>query len=361
MQVLEASYLDHVSDGLDSIFSGLQTSIETSLAARLKKVNYGVSAQRWQQEKLKEVNAFYNDITKEVRGSLKSASGELQTILINASAKSISNDNKVLRLSGTATAATSNIEKWAQIIEAGYIQTMGTLTNLSNSTGSIAISRFTSALDTAHFEVVSGAFTPDKAIESAVRKLAQEGVYTIEYASGRNISVEAGARRAVVTGVNKTTANISLNRAVELDYDTVKTSEHIGAREEHAAWQGKIFSLTGKSSKYPNFYEVTGYGTVTGICGANCRHNFYPCDPRFEDPFSEIFTSKENAEMYALDQEQRYNERMIRSWKRRADVMEAGGQDNTAELLKVKEWQKRQATFVKSNKLARQYAREQIA
>ena len=327
----------------------------------MKKVNYGVSAQRWQQEKLKEVNAFYNEISKEVCGSLKSAGGELQTVLKNASAKSISNDNKVLRLSGTSTAATSNLDKWAQIIEAGYIQTMGTVTNLSNATGSIAISKFTAYLDTAHFEVVSGAFTSDKAIESAVRKFAQEGIYTIEYTSGRNISIEAGARRAIMTGVNKTTANISLNRAIELDYDTVKTSEHMGAREEHAAWQGQIFSLTGKSSKYPNFYEVTGYGTVTGLCGANCRHNFYACDPRVEDPFMEMFTSKENAEMYALDQEQRYNERMIRGWKRRADVMEAGGQDNTAELLKVKEWQKRQAEFVKSNNLARQYPREQIA
>jgi hypothetical protein len=357
--MLEASYLDHVSDGLNSIFSELQTSIEISLAARLKRVNYGVSAQRWQQEKLKEVNAFYNAISKDVRGSLTSAGGELQTILKSASKKSITNDNKVMRLSGTA--ATSNLDKWAQIIEAGYIQTMGTLTNLSNATGSIAISKFTAYLDTAHFEVVSGAFSPDKAIESAVRKLVQEGVYTIEYASGRNISVEAGARRAIMTGVNKTTANISLNRAIELDYDTVKTSEHMGAREEHAAWQGKIFSLTGKSSKYPNFYEATGYGTVTGLCGTNCRHNFYACDPSVEDPFTELFTSKENAEMYALDQEQRYNERMIRGWKRRADVMEAGGQDNTAELLKVKEWQKRQVEFVKSNNLARQYAREQIA
>jgi hypothetical protein len=359
--MIEASYLDHMSDRLDSIFSELQTNIETSLAARLKRINYGVSAQRWQQEKLKEVNSFYNAISNDVRGTLKSASSELQSLLKSASAKSITNDNRILRLSGKATAATSRLDRWAQIIEAGYIQTMGTLTNLSNSTGSIAISKFTAFLDTAHFEVVSGAFTPDKAVESSVRKLSQEGIYTIEYASGRNISVEAGARRAIVTGVNKTTANISLNRAIELGYDTVKTSEHIGAREEHAAWQGKIFSLTGKSSKYPNFYEVTGYGTVTGLCGANCRHNFYPCDPRVEDPFAEIFTSRENAEMYALDQEQRYNERMIRGWKRRSDVMEAGGQDNTAELLKVKEWQKRQAEFVKSNNLARQYAREQIA
>lgn len=26
--------------------------------------------------------------------------------------------------------------------------------------------------------------------------------------------------------------------------------------------------------KYPDFIKATGYGTVTGLCGANCYHSF---------------------------------------------------------------------------------------
>jgi hypothetical protein len=198
----------------------------------------------------------------------------------------------------------------------------------------------------------------EKAIADAVSRLAKEGVNTIEYESGRNISIEAGVRRAVITGVNQTTAKVSLSRANELGFDLVKTTEHLGARPEHAVWQGQVFSLSG-FGKYPNFYEATGYGEVDGLCGANCRHSFYPItEEEIENP--KIGDDKENEEMYKLDQEQRYNERMIRGWKRRADTMEEGGQDNSYEISKVKEWQQVQREFVFKNNLARQYAREKI-
>jgi hypothetical protein len=64
--------------------------------------------------------------------------------------------------------------------------------------------------------------------------------------------------------------------------------------------------------------------------------------------------------MYEAEQEQRYNERKIREWKRRAEVMESGGQSNGKETNKVKEWQARQRELVLKNNLARQYAREKI-
>ena len=30
------------------------------------------------------------------------------------------------------------------------------------------------------------------------------------------------------------------------------------------------------AEKYPDFVKSTGYGTVTGLCGANCYHSFSP-------------------------------------------------------------------------------------
>lgn len=107
------------------------------------------------------------------------------------------------------------------------------------------------------------------------------------------------------------------------------------------------------------FYEATGYGTGAGLCGWNCRHNFFP---NFDGELSfEHYDEEANAKQYELDQEQRYNERKIREWKRRQAVNKAGGVDNTREARKVSEWQKRQADFLKAHPdMKRNYAREMI-
>lgn len=77
-------------------------------------------------------------------------------------------------------------------------------------------------------------------------------------------------------------------------------------------------------------------------------------------PF-EHYSSAENDARYELDQEQRYNERKIREWKRRQAVNKAGGVDNTREAKKVREWQKRQTDFLKAHPdMKRNYAREKI-
>jgi hypothetical protein len=124
-----------------------------------------------------------------------------------------------------------------------------------------------------------------------------------------------------------------------------------------------VFSLSGNSDKYVDFYEETGYGEVDGLGGVNCRHSFYPFFEEYEekkDYEASIGDSKRNEKKYEAEQEQRYNERKIREWKRRAEVMEGGGQSNVKEKEKVKEWQGRQRELVKKNKLARQYGREKI-
>lgn len=58
--------------------------------------------------------------------------------------------------------------------------------------------------------------------------------------------------------------------------DLVEVTAHAGARPEHAEWQGKVYSRSGKSKKYPDLVEVTGYGTGPGLGGWNCRHSMFP-------------------------------------------------------------------------------------
>jgi hypothetical protein len=59
--------------------------------------------------------------------------------------------------------------------------------------------------------------------------------------------------------------------------------------------------------------------------GWNCRHDFYA----YIEGVSEQLPKKNTTRPPPAEQEQRYYERMIRSWKRRASTLEAGGLDKT--------------------------------
>jgi hypothetical protein len=372
--MLRPEYLDYAGEELVELFSELETNIETDIARRILKAKYDTATAMWQREKLAEVREFRKFLEKRLREGMGKADSELKKTLRNSVKLSIAADNKKIKEAlGEVPIKAGALN---QIINAGYVETRKSLKNFCNSMGNVASGELSKHLDMAYMEIKSGAFTVEQAIGNAVSALAREGIHSIEYGgkaardkvpnkvrSGRSITIEAGVRRAVISGINRTACEASLERAEELGVELVKTTEHLGARPEHAVWQGRVFSLRGGSDKYPDFYEETGYGEADGLGGVNCRHSFYPFFEEYEEKKEEeakIGDSKRNEKMYEVEQEQRYNERKIREWKRRAEVMEGGGQSNAKEKEKVKEWQGRQRELVKKHKLARQYGREKV-
>lgn len=192
-----------------------------------------------------------------------------------------------------------------------------------------------------------------------IRKLGHQGITVVE-TDGRGISMEAFVRREIITGINTSASQASLMRAAEVGSDLVATSQHYGARPEHAVWQGKVFSISGTSSRYPDFKQSTGYGTITGLCGINCRHSFYPYFPGYSDPEAPL-NAERNAKQYQLEQLQRNNERNIRQWKRINQMENAEGLDSTYSAAKVREWQAKNRDLIASEPwLGRDYSREQI-
>jgi hypothetical protein len=356
--MLRPEYLDDVGEELVVLFGELQTSIEGDIARRILEGKYGTKTELWQREKLSEIGEFHKFLEKRLKEAMRKTDIELKKTLKESAAISIVADNRILK---EGLGEVSVKAEWInQVINAGYVETRKRLKNFCNSMGNVAVLELGKYLDLAYVEIKSGAFTAEQAISQAVNSLAREGIHSIEYGSGKNICIEAGVRRAVLSGVNRTACEVSLERAEEMGVDLVKTTEHLGARPEHAEWQGQVFSLSGKG-KYPDFYEETGYGEIEGLGGVNCRHSFYPFFEEIEkkkDAEAEIGDSERNEKMYEVEQEQRYNERKIREWKRRAEVMKRGGQDNTKENDKVKEWQAKQRDLVSKHNLSRQYARE---
>lgn len=125
----------------------------------------------------------------------------------------------------------------------------------------------------------TGAWSYDDAMKSAVDNLIDNGVKTVQYsASGRQIvrSVESMIRTNILTGVNQVAREQALTQAEVLETNLVEVSAHLGARPDHAQWQGKVYQLEGASKKYPNLAESTRLGDPDGLLGINCRHFFRP-------------------------------------------------------------------------------------
>ena len=135
------------------------------------------------------------------------------------------------------------------------------------------------------------------------------------HACERLKNVERCDKRAV-PGTASPQANQAKNdllwrRMDEWGCDLVFTSAHYGARPTHAVWQGKVFSRSGRSSKYPPLVESTGYGTAAGLCGVNCRHTMTPYVegksklPDTEWAKQERLTGMTSSEYYGAAQAQR--------------------------------------------------------
>lgn len=197
----------------------------------------------------------------------------------------------------------------------------------------------------------------------------------LNYPSGRKDKIDVAVRRAVLTGVSQTAGEITWQNILDNDIDLIETSAHIGARnkgdvpENHEKWQGRIFTRKA-NPKYPDFLTTTGYGTVTGLCGINCRHSFYPYfegSPRNynEETLKEyrektVTYNGKTMSFYEATQVQRKLERAIRAKKREVNALEVLGEDNSIEVREVKDLQRQMREFIRQTGLQRQYERESV-
>jgi hypothetical protein len=139
-------------------------------------------------------------------------------------------------------------------------------------------------LDLAQFQVSMGVLDYQTATRNAVKQMAQSGLRWIDYESGWHNRVDVAARRAIMTGVNQMSSKFNDQVVKDLGAEYVEVTAHSGARPSHADWQGRIYKIRGADKGYPNLYSATGLGSGPGLCGWNCRHNYYAFFPGISVP-----------------------------------------------------------------------------
>jgi hypothetical protein len=361
---LQPEYLDGVAEPLQVIYSELETAILSDVARIISKADYLTPSAKWDDYKLQQIGLSQEYIVGQIAKTTKLSQKQILQMFKDAGIKSSVQDTalqkEMIRLGMLPkdSIPLTVSPMFTQILNANLIRTNNSLKKLTGTIAIDATGKLNKYMDACQMRIQSGGFTADKAINLTVDQFARDGVGAFNYESGVRTSIEAAVRRAAVTGVNQATAEISENNAAALGTDLVEVTSHADARPEHAIWQGKVYKLTGSNDKYDNLADATGYGTGAGLCGWNCRHSFYPYVEGVSD---KLPREKYDETTYQNEQISRYNERTIRSWKKRAETLKAGNVDSSKADKKVREWQAIQRKHIKDTGLPRQYTRERVA
>jgi len=365
--VLTFRQLDDLPGAVISSMAGVERSILDDMARRLSKAGAITDTALLQAERLADIGLEREYIIEQLSAATNKTVAQIQELLDEACTRSLGADNAIFRRNGLTPLALSENIYLQQIIRAGMVKTMGAFANITRTTANTATQQFERALDLLHNEIVFGGSDYRSAIKRAVKSLTQDGLGSIQYPSGRVDSLDVAVRRAALTGVNQTAAEVQLANMSMLGANFVETTAHAGARPEHATWQGQIFQLSGRG-RYKNFYDETGYGTGEGLCGWNCRHNFFPFfegdsraynyDTLRDYNSRTVSYNGESMSLYDATQQQRNIERQIRRWKREESAMLTADLGAGQARQKVREWQARQRDFIDQTGLRRDYFRE---
>lgn len=316
----------------------------------------------WQAWRLEQTRLTKQEILSILARYSGKSREAIRQMLLDAGRETLAADDTIYRAVGLSPSPIEENAALNNLLNAGYRQTLGSWQNLTATTAATVTGALERRLDRAWLQISSGAFDYKTAIKRVVDDLADR-MPGVTYPSGHKDTLEVAVRRAVLTGVNQTCAQLQLARADEMGCEFVEVTAHAGARPEHAVWQGKIYHRGGAivydGVRYEDFETATGYGTGPGLCGWNCRHNFYPFFPGMSVP---NYTADRLAELnardieyngqkytrYEITQMQRALERRVRWFKRQYLAEDAAGVDATAAAAKLRAARKDLNDFVRA-------------
>ena len=361
--MLPPSYLDQMPDAFVQLWQQVEDAILQDVARRIGKMDAVTPTANWQLWRYQQTEALRNDVVKLLAKYTGKSETAIRKLLLQAATEAMEREDAIYYHYDMEPPPFEENAALNNLLDAGARQTCGTWQNLTATTANTVTGAFERTLDAAWLKVSTGAFDYKTAVKQAVDSLADD-MPMVTYPSGHKDSIEVAARRAVLTGVNQTTGKLQVARMDEMGCEFVETTAHGGARPSHAEWQGRRFHRGGavdyKGRHYPDFEAATGYGTGAGLCGWNCRHQFFACFPELGDPPQ--WTQEQLRELnarniewngkkytaYEISQMQRARERNVRRWKKRYLAEDAAGLDPADAAVRLKAARQSLSDFTKA-------------
>lgn len=361
--MLTPEQIQAMTDGLVEVYRGIEDDLIANVARRFS-VTDSVTPDtigEWQTEKLNQLGALRRDNIRAIAKRSGKTEREIRRILTDAGYQAIELDEAIYQqafsegLLRTAPLP-ANLSPVLQTALQGAIDNTRKYFNLVNTTALESAQKgFIGIVNQTYLETSLGVTDYNTAMRKAVRNLADKGFTGARYISARGketfAHLDVAVRRAIITSTAQTAGVMQEQRAKEWGSNLVEVSSHTGARPSHAAWQGRVYSLEGGTPKYPNLRASTGYGSVTGLCGANCGHFFFPFFEGLSERAYKPYDEKENEAVYKQSQQQRKLEREIREQKRRILAAENSGdaEGKKAAQLKLKDKEAKLKDFTRAS------------
>lgn len=369
--MLTPEYLYRITEGAEDIASQLHKNIIDKIIARMMaRIGRGedyllTATDKWQIEVLQEAGYLLEDIQQELSDKTKKQVQEIKKAMEEAGVTALQWDDKIYQAAGLSPVPLLQSPALMRIMQRNYEITAGEWKNFTRTTATEAQRFFINRMDNAYNMVISGAVSYTEAVRDVLKEVAETGM-KVNYPSGYKMSIESAAMMILRTGISQATGDIAIERMKEMDWDIILVSSHLGARVgdggknpgNHSWWQGKFYSRTGKDKRFPSFSE-TGYGTITGLCGVNCKHSFGSGDGK-NNPF-EQYDMEENRKVYEKQQRQRALERRVRDTKRKIQNMQTAIDNCKDEKLKFElqqDFDKKSYLLKKQNAAYKQYCDE---
>ena len=330
--------------GVERKFRNLENRIMEDVVRRIKKTGQITSSADYQ------LNRYYilGNSTKDIEDIVKSAVGddypETFKLYDEVVEKQYTRSRELYEQVNEEFIPYEQNEQLQQLVNGLIQQSNDELYNITRSMGfmvdmgggrkvfSPLSDYYNQYLDNAIVEITSGAFDYNTVIRRVVGQMTNSGLRTVDYASGYSSRCDVAARRAIMTGLSQLTGHISQTNAQKLHTEYFEIDWHASARPSHRTWQGKVWS-------YRELVTVCGLGTVTGLQGANCYHEYYPFIPGIsERQFSDKWLAEQNRKedrqkvfkgkeytLYEATQRQRYLETNMRAQRQKVKLLQQAG------------------------------------
>ena len=343
--------VEKISLRMESIWMDAENRIIQDVVRRIKKCGKITSTADYQINRLIDLGKSTEEIERILKESLDATYPEMYELydeVINW--QYVRNKDIYEQINGTFIPPEEN-EWMIQISEAIKKQTADDLRNIAQSHGFSVImgnkrvympfsEYYQKFVDAAITDILSGGYDYNTVIRRVVTQMTNSGLRTVDYATGHSNRTPVAVRRAVLTGVSQITGKISERNASLLGTDYFEVDWHVGARPEHRVWQGRVYT-------YKQLQTVCGLGTVAGLHGANCYHDYYPfvkgvSERMYSDEWLEGQNQKESQkriwqgkeyDTYGLTQKQRQMETAMRAQRSKIKALKAGNYDKDKLVL----------------------------
>jgi hypothetical protein len=370
--VYKSDELELFPKNIEEIYAGLENDIMNNIIRRIAETGEITRTADWQLNRLYNMGADKTDIKKHIQEALNLSDTEIEQLYSDTLKEGYLRDESLYRAVGQEFIPFEENMALQQLIEATKQQTAKQLKNITRTMG-FAVKQpngrktfktvddyFKDTMDNAVMHVLNGTFDYNSIIRKVTDEMTRSGVRSINYDSGISTRIDVAARRAILTGVNQVTSKINSDNMQKLDTEFVETSWHSTARPTHQVWQGRVFYWDRANPNaekieagvlYKSFIRETGYGEVDGLCGANCRHTFYPFIPgisvrTYTDEQLEELNRQENEKKeyngkeynkYEATQYQRRLETSMRKYRQDISLLKQSGlADDSDEVIAAK-------------------------